>query len=213
MAKEKKQKKQQEVQEVEEVQEKVVPRLKKLYQEDIVPEMMKKFNYKNVMQVPRLVKIVINMGVGQATQDPKLLEMAMKELAKITGQQPIIRRAKKSISNFKLRAGMAIGCKVTLRRERMYEFLDRLINAAIPRIRDFRGLSDKSFDGRGNYTLGIREHVIFPEINVDEVERIFGMDITIVTTAKTDEEAYELLRLFGMPFRKREVVVEEKAVA
>ncbi|CUS76720.1 LSU ribosomal protein L5P [Candidatus Kryptonium thompsonii] len=213
MAKEKKQKKQQEVQEVEEVQEKVVPRLKKLYQEVIVPEMMKKFNYKNVMQVPRLVKIVINMGVGQATQDPKLLEMAMKELAKITGQQPIIRRAKKSISNFKLRAGMAIGCKVTLRRERMYEFLDRLINAAIPRIRDFRGLSDKSFDGRGNYTLGIREHVIFPEINVDEVERIFGMDITIVTTAKTDEEAYELLRLFGMPFRKREVVVEEKAVA
>jgi len=213
MAKEKKQKKQQEVQEVEEVQEKVVPRLKKLYQEVIVPEMMKKFNYKNVMQVPRLVKIVINMGVGQETQDPKLLEMAMKELAKITGQQPIIRRAKKSISNFKLRAGMAIGCKVTLRRERMYEFLDRLINAAIPRIRDFRGLSDKSFDGRGNYTLGIREHVIFPEINVDEVERIFGMDITIVTTAKTDEEAYELLRLFGMPFRKREVVVEEKAVA
>ncbi len=213
MAKEKKQKKQQEVQEVEEVQEKVVPRLKKLYQEVIVPEMMKKFNYKNVMQVPRLVKIVINMGVGQATQDPKLLEMAMKELAKITGQQPIIRRAKKSISNFKLRAGMAIGCKVTLRRERMYEFLDRLINAAIPRIRDFRGLSDKSFDGRGNYTLGIREHVIFPEINVDEVERIFGMDITIVTTAKTDEEAYELLKLFGMPFRKREVVVEEKAVA
>lgn len=213
MAKEKKQKKQQEVQEIEEVQEKVVPRLKKLYHEIIVPEMMKKFGYKNVMQVPRLVKIVVNMGVGQATQDPKLLEMAMKELAKITGQQPVIRRARKSISNFKLRAGMAIGCKVTLRRERMYEFFDRLINAAIPRIRDFRGLSDKSFDGRGNYTLGIKEHIIFPEINVDEVERIFGMDITIVTTAKTDEEAYELLRLFGMPFRKREVVLEEKAVA
>ncbi len=211
--KEKKQKKQEEVQEIEEVQERVVPRLKKLYHEVIVPEMMKKFNYKNVMQVPKLVKIVVNMGVGQATQDPKLLEMAMKELAKITGQQPVIRRAKKSISNFKLRAGMAIGCKVTLRRERMYEFLDRLINAAIPRVRDFRGLSDKSFDGRGNYTLGIKEHVIFPEINVDEVERIFGMDITIVTTAKTDEEAYELLRLFGMPFRKREVVIEEKAVA
>ncbi|MEN3038195.1 MAG: 50S ribosomal protein L5 [Candidatus Kryptonium sp.] len=191
----------------------MVPRLKKLYREVIVPEMMKKFGYKNVMQVPRLVKIVVNMGVGQATQEPKLLEMAMKELAKITGQQPVIRRAKKSISNFKLRAGMAIGCKVTLRRERMYEFLDRLINAAIPRIRDFRGLSDKSFDGRGNYTLGIKEHIIFPEINVDEVERIFGMDITIVTTAKTDEEAYELLRLFGMPFRKREVVMEEKAVA
>ncbi|CUS91035.1 LSU ribosomal protein L5P [Candidatus Kryptobacter tengchongensis] len=212
MAKEKKQKKQ-EVQEIEETQEKVVPRLKKLYHEVIIPEMMKRFGYKNVMQVPRLVKIVVNMGVGQATQDPKLLEMAMKELAKITGQQPVIRRARKSISNFKLRAGMAIGCKVTLRRERMYEFLDRLINAAIPRIRDFRGLSDKSFDGRGNYTLGIREHIIFPEINVDEVERIFGMDITIVTTAKTDEEAYELLRLFGMPFRKREVVVEEKATA
>lgn len=212
MAKEKKQKKQEEVQ-VESQEEKVIPRLKKLYQEFIVPEMMKKFGYKNVMQVPRLVKIVVNMGVGQATQEPKLLEMAMKELAKITGQQPVIRRAKKSISNFKLRAGMAIGCKVTLRRERMYEFLDRLINAAIPRIRDFRGLSDKSFDGRGNYTLGIKEHVIFPEINVDEVERIFGMDITIVTTAKTDEEAYELLRLFGMPFVRREVVVEEKAAA
>jgi large subunit ribosomal protein L5 len=213
MAKEKKKKQEQEIQEVEETQEKVVPRLKKLYQEVIISEMMKKFGYKSVMQVPRLVKIVVNMGVGQATQDPKLLEMAMKELAKITGQQPVIRRARKSISNFKLRAGMAIGCKVTLRRERMYEFLDRLINAAIPRIRDFRGLSDKSFDGRGNYTLGIKEHIIFPEINVDEVERIFGMDITIVTTAKTDEEAYELLRLFGMPFRKREVVVEEKAVA
>lgn len=213
MAKEKKQKKQEEEIQAEPQEEKVVPRLKKLYQEVIVPEMMKKFGYKNVMQVPRLVKIVINMGVGQATQDPKLLEMAMKELAKITGQQPVIRRAKKSISNFKLRAGMAIGCKVTLRRERMYEFLDRLINAAIPRIRDFRGLSDKSFDGRGNYTLGIKEHVIFPEINVDEVERIFGMDITIVTTAKTDEEAYELLKLFGMPFVRREVVVEEKAAA
>jgi large subunit ribosomal protein L5 len=213
MAKEKKKKQEQEIQEVEETPEKVVPRLKKLYQEVIIPEMMKKFGYKSVMQVPRLVKIVVNMGVGQATQDPKLLEMAMKELAKITGQQPVIRRARKSISNFKLRAGMAIGCKVTLRRERMYEFLDRLINAAIPRIRDFRGLSDKSFDGRGNYTLGIKEHIIFPEINVDEVERIFGMDVTIVTTAKTDEEAYELLRLFGMPFRKREVVVEEKAVA
>jgi large subunit ribosomal protein L5 len=213
MAKQKKKKQEQEIQEVEETQKKVVPRLKKLYQEVIIPEMMKKFGYKSVMQVPRLVKIVVNMGVGQATQDPKLLEMAMKELAKITGQQPVIRRARKSISNFKLRAGMAIGCKVTLRRERMYEFLDRLINAAIPRIRDFRGLSDKSFDGRGNYTLGIKEHIIFPEINVDEVERIFGMDITIVTTAKTDEEAYELLRLFGMPFRKREVVVEEKAVA
>ncbi len=213
MAKEKKKKQEQEIQEVEETQEKIVPRLKKLYHEVIIPEMMKKFGYKSVMQVPRLVKIVVNMGVGQATQDPKLLEMAMKELSKITGQQPVIRRARKSISNFKLRAGMAIGCKVTLRRERMYEFLDRLINAAIPRIRDFRGLSDKSFDGRGNYTLGIKEHIIFPEINVDEVERIFGMDITIVTTAKTDEEAYELLRLFGMPFRKREVVVEEKTVA
>ncbi len=214
MAKEKKQKKQQEEVQIESrEQEKVVPRLKKLYQEYVIPEMMKKFGYKNVAQVPRLVKIVINMGVGQATQDPKLLEMAMKELAKITGQQPVIRRARKSISNFKLRAGMAIGCKVTLRRERMYEFLDRLINAAIPRVRDFRGLSDKSFDGRGNYTLGIKEHVIFPEINVDEIERIFGMDITIVTTAKTDEEAYELLRLFGMPFVRREVVVEEKAAA
>ena len=209
MAKEKKAK--QKAEEV--IEEKVTPRLKELYYKEIVPAMMKKFGYKNIMQVPKLVKIVVNMGVGQATQDPKLIDMAMDELAKITGQRPIVRRARKSISNFKLRKGMPIGCKVTLRRERMYEFLDRLINAAIPRIRDFRGLSDKSFDGRGNYTLGIREHIIFPEINVDEVERIFGMDITIVTTAKTDEEAYELLRLFGMPFRKREVVVEEKKAA
>jgi large subunit ribosomal protein L5 len=194
-------------------EERVIPRLREIYYKEIVPALMKKFGYKNIMQVPRLVKIVVNMGVGKATQEPKLLEMAMGELAKITGQKPLVRRAKKSISNFKLRKGMAIGCKVTLRRDRMYEFLDRLINAAIPRIRDFRGLSDKSFDGRGNYTLGIKEHIIFPEINVDEVERIFGMDITIVTTAKTDEEAYELLRLFGMPFRKREVVVEEKEAA
>jgi len=180
-----------------------VPRLKKLYQEHIIPYMMKRFGYKNIMQVPRLEKIVVNMGVGEATQDRKLLDAAMKELALITGQKPAVRRAKRSISQFKLRKGMPIGCKVTLRRDRMYEFLDRLINVAVPRIRDFRGLSERSFDGRGNYSLGIHEQIIFPEIDYDKVERVRGMDITIVTTAKTDEEAYELLKEFGMPFRRR----------
>lgn len=180
-----------------------VPRLKKLYQEHIIPYMMRRFGYKNVMQVPRLEKIVVNMGVGEATQDRKLLDAAMKELALITGQKPAVRRAKKSISQFKLRKGMPIGCKVTLRRDRMYEFLDRLINVAVPRIRDFRGLSERSFDGRGNYSLGIQEQIIFPEIDYDKVEKVRGMDITIVTTAKTDEEAYELLKEFGMPFRRR----------
>jgi len=145
------------------------------------------------------------MGVGKATQDPKLLEDAVRDLEMIAGQKPAIRKAKKAISNFKLRQGMAIGCMVTLRGARMYEFLDRLINIALPRVRDFRGVSDKSFDGRGNYTLGIKEHIIFPEINVDKVNRIYGMDITIVTTAKTDAEAYELLKAFGFPFRKKEV--------
>ncbi|MGC8594092.1 MAG: 50S ribosomal protein L5 [Candidatus Kryptoniota bacterium] len=166
--------------------------------------MMKKFNYKNVMQVPRLEMISVNSGVGAATQDPKILDTVVREMTIITGQKPAITRAKKSISNFKLREGVPIGCRVTLRGERMYEFLDRLINLAIPRVRDFRGVPDKSFDGRGNYTLGIKEQIIFPEIDVDKVERIFGMDITIVTTARTDEEAMELLKGFGVPFRKPE---------
>ena len=157
------------------------------------------------MQVPKLSKIVVNMGVGQATQDQKLLEEAVKELETITGQKVSIRIAKKAISNFKLREGMKIGAKVTLRREIMYEFLDRLVSIALPRVRDFRGISDKSFDGRGNYTLGIKEQIIFPEINVDKVTKVLGMDVTFVTTAKTDKEAYELLTAFGMPFRKKEI--------
>ncbi len=179
-----------------------VPRLIERYKKVVVPHMMKKFNYKNPMQVPRLEKIVINMGVGEATENPKFLESAVEDLRVISGQQPVITKAKKAISNFRLRAGTPIGCKVTLRRWRMYEFLDRLITIAIPRIRDFRGLSDKSFDGRGNYSLGVREQIIFPEIDYDKVDKIRGMDITIVTTAETDEEAYELLSAFGMPFRK-----------
>ncbi len=186
------------------VEEKIPARLKVKYFKEIVPKLKEQFGYKNVMQVPRLEKIVINMGVGQAVQDPKILEEAVKDLETITGQKPSIRTAKKSISNFKLREGMKIGAKVTLRRERMYEFLDRLITIALPRVRDFRGISDKSFDGRGNYTLGIKEQIIFPEINVDKVNKILGMDITFVTTAKTDKEAYELLSAFGMPFRKKE---------
>lgn len=188
-----------------EIEEKVVPRLFEMYKQEIVPLLMKQFNYKNVMQVPKLHKITLNMGVGKAAQDPKLLEDAVKDLELIAGQKPAIRKAKKAISNFKLRQGMPIGCMVTLRGARMYEFLDRLINIALPRVRDFRGVSDKSFDGRGNYTLGVKEHIIFPEINVDKVNRIYGMDITIVTTAKTDAEAYELLKAFGFPFRKKEV--------
>jgi large subunit ribosomal protein L5 len=188
-----------------EPEEKVTPRLFEMYKQEIVPLLMKQFNYKNIMQVPKLHKITLNIGVGKATQDPKLLEDAVRDLELIAGQKPAIRKAKKAISNFKLRQGMAIGCMVTLRGARMYEFLDRLINIALPRVRDFRGVSDKSFDGRGNYTLGIKEHIIFPEINVDKVNRIYGMDITIVTTAKTDAEAYELLKAFGFPFRKKEV--------
>jgi len=164
---------------------------------------MEQFKYDNVMMVPKLKKICINIGVGQAAQDPKLLETAVKELALISGQKPEIRKSKKSISNFKLRENQPIGCRVTLRRERMYEFMDRLISLAIPRIRDFRGVSDSSFDGRGNYTLGIKEQIIFPEIDIDKVNRISGMDITFVTTAKTDEESYALLKEMGMPFRKR----------
>lgn len=187
------------------------PRLYEQYKKDIVPYLVKRFNYKNVMQAPRLEKICVNVGLGAATQDPKILETAAKELELIVGQKAVITRAKKSISNFKLREGMPIGCRVTLRQARMYEFLDRFINIAIPRIRDFRGLSEKSFDGRGNYTVGIKEQIIFPEVDVDKVTRITGMDITFVTTAKTDEEAYELLKGFGMPFLKRQEIIKTPA--
>lgn len=177
-----------------------LPRLKKIYIEKVVPQLSAQFKYKNVMQAPRLVKIVVNMGVGEGARDIKLLDAATADLAQITGQKPIITRAKKSIANFKIRTGMPVGCKVTLRGDRMLEFFDRLVNIAIPRIRDFRGLSANSFDGRGSYTFGIREQLIFPEIDLDKVVRTQGMDITIVTTAKSDEEARELLRNLGMPF-------------
>jgi large subunit ribosomal protein L5 len=163
-----------------------------------------KFNYKNFMEIPKVEKIVVNMGVGEAVQDQKILDEAVRDLEAITGQKAQIRAAKKSISNFKLREGMKIGAKVTLRRAKMYEFLDRLISVALPRVRDFRGISDKSFDGRGNYTMGIQEQIIFPEINVDKITKVHGMDITFVTTAKTDAEAFELLLGFGVPFRKKE---------
>jgi len=187
------------------IEERIVPRLYEKYKNEIIPQLIKTFSYKNPNQAPKLEKIVINMGVGEAAQDPKIIEEAARDLEMIAGQKPSIRAAKIAVSNFKLRKGMKIGAMVTLRRNRMYEFLDRLINIAIPRVRDFRGVSDKSFDGRGNYTLGIKEQIIFPEINVDKINRIFGMDITFVTTAKTDAEAYELLKLFGMPFRKKEI--------
>ncbi len=180
-------------------------RLADAYKAEIIPEMRKKFGYKSIMQVPKLNKIVINMGVGDAVADQKILEEAVKELETITGQKASIRKAKKAISNFKLREGVNIGAMVTLRREKMYEFMDRLLNIALPRVRDFRGLSDKSFDGRGNYTLGVKEQIIFPEINVDKITKILGMDVTFVTTAETDNEAYELLQLFGFPFRKKEI--------
>ena len=180
-------------------------RLMEYYKTNIVSNLMKTFNYKSIMQVPKLEKIVVNMGVGAAVTDSKLLDEAVKELEAITGQKASIRKARKSISNFKLREGMNIGAKVTLRSNRMYEFLDRVVNIALPRVRDFRGLSDKSFDGRGNYTIGVKEQIIFPEINIDNINKIIGMDITFVTTAKTDNEAYELLRAFGVPFIKKEV--------
>jgi large subunit ribosomal protein L5 len=192
--------------------EKVIARFSVTYRQEVIPALMKRFQYKNVMQVPRLEKIAINMGVGQATQDQKLVEVAAKDLEAIVGQKVVITRAKKSISNFKLREKMPIGCRVTLRRAHMYEFLDRFISVTVPRIRDFRGLSDTSFDGRGNYTVGIKEHTIFPEIDVDKIAKIFGMDITFVTTARTDEEAYELLKAFGMPFVKRQEVLETPKV-
>lgn len=181
-----------------------VPRLQKIYQEEVIPHMMKTFGYKNGMQVPKIQKISLNIGVGEATQDAKFLEGSVEDLTTIAGQKAVTTKAKKAISNFKLRAGVPVGCRVTLRRFRMYEFLDRLVNIAIPRVRDFRGIDDNGFDGRGNFTLGIREQIIFPEINYDKVVKIRGLNVSIVTTAPTDEEAYELLKAFGMPFRKRE---------
>jgi large subunit ribosomal protein L5 len=205
MAKEKKQQQKKEEKKGPGVREVgVYPRLSDKYKKDIIPAMMKQFKYKNVMQVPKLEKISVNIGVGQATQDAKLLDVAVAELETITGQKAAITKAKKAISNFKLRQGLAIGARVTLRSNMMYEFLDRLISLAMPQIRDFRGISDRSFDGRGNYTLGIKEQIIFPEIDADRVTKISGMDITFVTTANTDMEAMELLKLFGVPFVKRE---------
>jgi large subunit ribosomal protein L5 len=180
------------------------PRLKADYDERIVPAMTERFGYKNRMEVPRLDKIVINMGVGEATQDKKKVETAAAEMQAISGQKPVITKAKKSIAQFKLREGMPIGCKVTLRRERMYEFLDRLVTVALPRVRDFRGLNPKSFDGRGNYALGLKEQIVFPEINYDQIDKVRGMDVIVTTTAKTDEEARELLRLFNFPFPQEE---------
>jgi large subunit ribosomal protein L5 len=179
------------------------PRLAKHWEEVVRPGLMEKFKYTSVMEAPRFAKIVLNMGVGDALQDSKLLDAAMNEMTQIAGQRPALRRAKKAISNFKLREGVGIGCAVTLRGARMYEFYDRLINVAIPRIRDFRGVSQRAFDGRGNYTLGLTEQIIFPEINIEKVGKIRGMDVTIVTTARTDEEGRELLRLMKMPFRQR----------
>lgn len=181
-----------------------IPRLIEKYKNEVVPHLQKKFGYKNVHEIPKLVKISLNAGVGEAIQDSKALESAVNELTLISGQKPIITKAKKSISNFKLRQGMKVGAKVTLRRDRMWEFLDRFISVDVPRIRDFRGFSDKSFDGRGNYSLGVKEQIIFPEINVDNIEKIRGFDITFVTTAKTDEEAYELLKTLGFPFKKQQ---------
>ena len=177
-------------------------RLKEMYQNEMVDAMIKKLDYKNIMEVPKLDKIVINMGVGEAKENAKVLDSAVKDLETITGQKVVLTRAKNSVANFKIREGMPIGCKTTLRGEKMYDFMDRLVNLALPRVRDFRGVSADSFDGRGNYALGVKEQLIFPEIEYDKVEKVRGMDVIVVTTAKTDEEARELLRLFGMPFAK-----------
>jgi large subunit ribosomal protein L5 len=177
-----------------------IPRLKAKYDSEIAKAMTEKFGYKNVMEVPQISKIVLNMGVGEATQDKKKVEQAASEMELIAGQKPVVTKAKKSIAQFKLREGMPIGCKVTLRRERMYEFLDRFITIALPRVRDFRGLNPKSFDGRGNYACGLKEQLVFPEISYDRVDQVRGMDVIVTTTAKTDDEARELLRLFGFPF-------------
>lgn len=178
----------------------MLTRLEDKYNSEVVPALMEKFEYKNIMEVPKLEKIVINMGVGEAKDNQKVLESAVADMTLISGQKPIITRAKKSIANFKLRENMPIGCKVTLRKNKMYEFADKLMNVALPRVRDFRGISEKSFDGRGNYSLGVKEQLIFPEIEYDKIDKIRGMDIIFVTTAKTDEEARELLRFLGMPF-------------
>ena len=177
-------------------------RLQEIYNNEIVPAMISKFGYKNVMQVPKLSKIVVNMGVGEAKDNSKILESAAGDMTIITGQKPIITKAKKSIANFKIREGMTIGCKVTLRGDKMYDFADRLINLALPRVRDFRGVNPNSFDGRGNYALGLKEQLIFPEIEYDKIDKVRGMDVIFVTTANTDEEARELIRLFGMPFAR-----------
>ncbi|RMF29287.1 MAG: 50S ribosomal protein L5 [Chloroflexi bacterium] len=179
-----------------------MPRLKERYRQDVVPAMMKEFGYKNVMQVPRVEKVVVNVGVGEALDNPKALDHTVQDIATITGQKPIVTRARKSIAGFKLRAGRAIGVKVTLRGQRMYDFLDRLFNVTLPRQRDFRGVSPDSFDGRGNYTLGLREQLVWPEIDYDQIDKVRGMEVTIVTTAKTDEEGRRLLELMGMPFRR-----------
>lgn len=179
-----------------------IPRLKERYQREIVPALVERFGYSSSMQAPRLVKVTLNMGVGDAKTDSKVLDHAVEQMAQIAGQRPVITTARKSIAGFKLREGMPIGCKVTLRGDQMYEFLDRLMTVALPRVRDFRGISPKSFDGRGNYSLGIREQIIFPEIDYDKIDQVRGMDVTITTTAATDDEARELLRLVGMPFRE-----------
>jgi large subunit ribosomal protein L5 len=176
--------------------------LKERYRQEIIPQMIKKYSYKNVMQVPGLTKVVVNMGVGEAIQNAKSLEAAVSDMTAITGQRPVVTKARKSIAAFKLRAGMKIGCRVTLRGNRMYDFVDKLVSVVLPRVRDFRGISPRAFDGRGNYTLGLKEQVIFPEIEYDKIDKVRGMDITVVTTAKTDEEARDLLRLVGMPFRE-----------
>jgi large subunit ribosomal protein L5 len=176
-------------------------RLKTLYRQDLIPRLTERFSYRNVMQVPQLSKIVLNMGLGEAIQNIKILDSAVDELALIAGQRPVVTRARKSIASFKLRAGVSIGCRVTLRGERMYDFFTKLVNIALPRVRDFRGVSGKAIDGRGNYSLGIKEHIIFPEIDYDKIDKIKGLNITVVTTAQTDEEGKELLKLMGMPFR------------
>jgi len=180
-----------------------IPRLQKKYKEEIVPQLMEKFSYSSIMQVPKLEKICINQGVGMASQDKKLVENALKEMTVIAGQKAVPTKAKKSVSNFKLREGMTIGARATLRSSQMYEFLDRLVSVALPRVRDFRGINDKSFDGRGNYTLGVKEQIIFPEVDLDQVSKITGMDISFVTSANTDAEALELLKALGLPFKNQ----------
>lgn len=183
------------------VEQSVTPRLRERYRSEIIAKLMERFGYKNRMQVPRLEKIVVNVGLGEATANPKLIDSAVQDLTAITGQKPVVRKAKKSIANFKLREGQPIGVMVTLRRERMWEFLDRLISIALPRVRDFRGVNSRGFDGAGNYTLGLKEQIVFPEVNFDKVEKVKGMNITVVTTAQTDDEAKQLLAFLGMPFR------------